>query len=216
MTDLVDRLYDGVIAARHADPARSRTARLLRSGRAKMAKKLAEEAVEVVIDAMNGSRDAVVKESADLLYNLVVLWVSAGVQPKEVWKEMERRERLFGIAEKLKDATEPIRAARSWRSNAAARASGAKHSVGLRPFAAAHGLCAASLDRLPIMPGHDPSKTGSHPAMLRRLYDWTLSLAARKSAEWWLAFIAFVESSVFVIPAEVLFVPMGLARPDRV
>ena len=52
--------------------------------------------------------------------------------------------------------------------------------------------------------------------MLRRLYDWTLSLAARKSAEWWLAFIAFVESSVFVIPAEILFVPMGLARPDRV
>ncbi len=52
--------------------------------------------------------------------------------------------------------------------------------------------------------------------MLKKLYDWTLSLAARKSAEWWLAFIAFVESSVFVIPAEVLFVPMGLARPDRV
>ena len=52
--------------------------------------------------------------------------------------------------------------------------------------------------------------------MLRRLYDWALSLAARKSAEWWLAFIAFVESSVFVIPAEVLFVPMGLARPERV
>ena len=47
-----------------------------------MAKKLAEEAVEVVIDAMNGSRDAVVKESADLIYNLVVLWVSSGVQPE--------------------------------------------------------------------------------------------------------------------------------------
>src|ERR1051325_10530765 len=101
MTDSVERLYDGVIAAKHGDPTRSRTARLLRSGRAKMAKKLAEEAVEVVIDAMNGSRDAVVKESADLIYNLVVLWVSSGVQPKEVWKEMERRERLFGIAEKL-------------------------------------------------------------------------------------------------------------------
>ena len=52
--------------------------------------------------------------------------------------------------------------------------------------------------------------------MLRKLYDWTISLAARKSAEWWLAFIAFVESSVFVIPAEVLFVPMGLARQERV
>jgi membrane protein YqaA with SNARE-associated domain len=52
--------------------------------------------------------------------------------------------------------------------------------------------------------------------MLRKLYDWTLSLAARESAEWWLGFIAFVESSVFVIPAEVLFVPMGIARPERV
>jgi phosphoribosyl-ATP pyrophosphohydrolase len=101
MADSVERLYDGVIAAKHGDPTRSRTARLLRSGRAKMAKKLAEEAVEVVIDAMNGSRDAVIKESADLIYNLVVLWVSSGVQPKDVWKEMERRERLFGIAEKL-------------------------------------------------------------------------------------------------------------------
>jgi phosphoribosyl-ATP pyrophosphohydrolase len=47
----------------------------------------------------------VVRESADLLYNLVVLWVSSGVQPKDVWREMDRRERLFGIAEKLhKDA----------------------------------------------------------------------------------------------------------------
>jgi membrane protein YqaA with SNARE-associated domain len=51
--------------------------------------------------------------------------------------------------------------------------------------------------------------------MLRKLYDWTLSLAARKSAEWWLFIIAFVESSVFLIPAEVLLVPMGLARPER-
>jgi phosphoribosyl-ATP pyrophosphohydrolase len=110
MTDSVERLYEGVIRARQSDPTRSRTARLLRAGRAKMAKKLAEEAVEVVIDAMHGNREAVVKESADLLYNLVVLWVSSGVQPKEVWKEMERRERLFGIAEKLsKDALEDPR-----------------------------------------------------------------------------------------------------------
>ncbi|PWL16920.1 DedA family protein [Falsochrobactrum shanghaiense] len=51
--------------------------------------------------------------------------------------------------------------------------------------------------------------------MLRRLYDWTISLAARKSAEWWLAIIAFVESSVFLVPADVLFLPMALARPER-
>lgn len=51
--------------------------------------------------------------------------------------------------------------------------------------------------------------------MLRRLYDWTLSLAARPSAEIWLAVIAFVESSVFLVPADVLFLPMALARPER-
>ena len=51
--------------------------------------------------------------------------------------------------------------------------------------------------------------------MLAGLYDWTLSLAARKSAEWWLALIAFVESSVFLVPADVLYLPMALSRPDR-
>jgi phosphoribosyl-ATP pyrophosphohydrolase len=101
MTDSVARLYEAVVAVRRADPAKSRTARLLRAGRAKMAKKLAEEAVEVVIDAMHGQPEAVIRESADLLYNLVVLWVHAGVHPDEVWAEMRRREQLFGIAEKL-------------------------------------------------------------------------------------------------------------------
>jgi membrane protein YqaA with SNARE-associated domain len=51
--------------------------------------------------------------------------------------------------------------------------------------------------------------------MLRSLYDWTLSLAARKTAEIWLAVIAFIESSVFLIPADVLYLPMALARPER-
>lgn len=108
MADSIARLHDAVLAARDADPAKSRTAKLLQAGRAKMAKKLAEEAVEVVIDAMHGHPDAVVRESADLLYNLVVLWVHAGVSPDDVWDEMRRRERLFGIAEKLpKDLAKP-------------------------------------------------------------------------------------------------------------
>jgi phosphoribosyl-ATP pyrophosphohydrolase len=101
MTDSIARLYQATLLCRHDDPSTSRTARLLRSGRAKMAKKLAEEAVEVVLDAMSGGREAVIKESADLIYNLVVLWVSTGVRPEEVWKEMDRRERLLGIAEKM-------------------------------------------------------------------------------------------------------------------
>jgi phosphoribosyl-ATP pyrophosphohydrolase len=104
MSDSVDRLYQAVLAAKQQDPATSRTSRLLHAGRAKTAKKFGEEAFEVVIDALHGNRDAVVRESADLLYNLVVLWVASGVDPKDVWKEMERRERLFGIAEKMRKA----------------------------------------------------------------------------------------------------------------
>ena len=108
MTDSVARLYDAVIAVRNTDPAKSRTARLLRAGRAKMAKKLAEEAIEVVIDAMHGQSEAVVRESADLLYNLVVLWVHAGVHPDAVWAEMRRREQMFGIAEKVPKDLVPV------------------------------------------------------------------------------------------------------------
>ncbi len=101
MSDSLERLYQAVLAARDLDPATSRTARLFQRGPSKMAKKLAEEAIEVVIDAVNGKADAVVRESADLLYNLTVLWASAGVKPEHVWREMERREDMLGIAEKL-------------------------------------------------------------------------------------------------------------------
>jgi len=101
MSDSLDRLYQAVLAARALDPAVSRTARLLRQGPAKMAKKMTEEAIEVAIDAVNARPDAVVRESADLLYNLTVLWAGAGIRPEDVWHEMDRRERMLGIAEKL-------------------------------------------------------------------------------------------------------------------
>ncbi|HEV7257941.1 MAG TPA: YqaA family protein [Bosea sp. (in: a-proteobacteria)] len=51
--------------------------------------------------------------------------------------------------------------------------------------------------------------------MIKRLYEWTMSLAARPRAELWLAIVAFVESSFFLIPADVLYVPMALTRPSR-
>ena len=101
MSDSLERLYQAVLAARDLDPATSRTAKLFQRGPSKMAKKLAEEAIEVVIDAVNGDSEAMVRESADLLYNLTVLWASAGVRPEDVWREMQRREEMLGIAEKL-------------------------------------------------------------------------------------------------------------------
>jgi phosphoribosyl-ATP pyrophosphohydrolase len=66
-----------------------------------MAQKLAEEATEIVIEAMRGERSAVIHESVDLLYNLVVLWSELGITSPEIWGEMDRRQALFGMAEKL-------------------------------------------------------------------------------------------------------------------
>jgi phosphoribosyl-ATP pyrophosphohydrolase len=99
--DAITRLYDAALARRHDDPAASRTARLFAQGRSKIAQKLGEEAVEVAIDAVRGDRAAVIAESADLIYNLVVLWADAGIDPADVWAELDRREAAMGIAEKL-------------------------------------------------------------------------------------------------------------------
>jgi phosphoribosyl-ATP pyrophosphohydrolase len=101
MSRAIDHLYETILAQRGADPSQSRTAKLFRDGLTKMAKKVSEEAVEVALDAVQGNHAAVVHESADLFYNLCVLWVQCGVHPEEIWAELNRREELMGIAEKL-------------------------------------------------------------------------------------------------------------------
>jgi phosphoribosyl-ATP pyrophosphohydrolase len=130
MSDSIERLYRAVLAARDLDPETSRTARLFQRGPTKMAKKLAEEAIEVVIDAVNGDTQAVVRESADLLYNLTVLWAAAGVRPEDVWCEMQRRENLLGIAEKLPKSA--VKLAKAQPSRVARRPIVALERSGLR------------------------------------------------------------------------------------
>jgi membrane protein YqaA with SNARE-associated domain len=51
--------------------------------------------------------------------------------------------------------------------------------------------------------------------MLRKLYDWTMLLAQTRHALWALAFVSFIESSVFPIPPDALLIPMIIARPER-
>jgi phosphoribosyl-ATP pyrophosphohydrolase len=98
--DVLDRLYALVESRRTADPEVSHSARLLSRGVPKVAQKFGEEAVECLIEAVAGNRDALVAESADVLYHLIVLWVSAGITSTEVWTELVRREGISGIAEK--------------------------------------------------------------------------------------------------------------------
>jgi phosphoribosyl-ATP pyrophosphohydrolase len=101
---VLDRLWSVVMNRRDFDPTISHSARLLSRGTAKVAQKFGEEAVECVIEAVRGDRDAVIAESADVLYHLIVVWVSTGVAPADVWAELMRREGVSGIAEKASRA----------------------------------------------------------------------------------------------------------------
>lgn len=111
---VLDRLW-GVIEQRRTSgsAATSHSARLLARGTPKVAQKLGEEAVELVIEAMTGDRNAIIAESADVLYHLLVLWVDAQVKPGEVWGELRRREGISGIAEKASRPKAIIRLART-------------------------------------------------------------------------------------------------------
>jgi phosphoribosyl-ATP pyrophosphohydrolase len=97
---VLDRLWGVVMSRRDADPASSHSARLLSRGTAKVAQKFGEEAVECLIEAVAGDRAALIAESADVLYHLIVMWVNAGVRADQVWGELARREGTSGIAEK--------------------------------------------------------------------------------------------------------------------
>jgi len=96
----LDQLYEVIEGRRGADPAVSNTAKLFKKGVRKIAQKLGEEAVETLIEGVEGNREGVVLESADLLYHLLVMWAATGVQPSEVWEALRAREGISGIAEK--------------------------------------------------------------------------------------------------------------------
>jgi phosphoribosyl-ATP pyrophosphohydrolase len=92
---------EAIVAARGgADPGQSWTAKLLSAGPSKVAKKFGEEAVEAVIAAVEGDRDALVAESADVLFHLLVLLKARGIAVGDVMAELERRTAQSGIAEK--------------------------------------------------------------------------------------------------------------------
>src|SRR5216684_2831513 len=98
--EALERLWRVIESRRGADPETSYTAKLFARGREKIAQKLGEEAVEAVIEGVKGDRTALIGESADLLYHLLVLWAEAGIAPGDVAAELARREGQSGIAEK--------------------------------------------------------------------------------------------------------------------
>jgi phosphoribosyl-ATP pyrophosphohydrolase len=98
----IERLHDTLPAV--TPETHPRTAKLLGSSTRKVAQKVIEEAGEVALEAVKRNTGGVARESADLLYHLVVLWHRLGIDPADIWAEMRRRADAFGIAEKLPKA----------------------------------------------------------------------------------------------------------------
>ena len=99
-TDRLAELAAIIDARKTADPDSSWTAQLLSKGPDKCAEKFGEEAVEAIIEAVRGDRDALTREAADVLYHLLVMLAARDVPLGDVLDELERRQSRSGIAEK--------------------------------------------------------------------------------------------------------------------
>lgn len=100
MTNILKSLEDTILERREADPDKSYVASLRAKGRAKMAEKLGEEAIETVIAAVQGDQTAMTGEAADLLFHLMVLLADMDLSLDDVIAELARREGLSGLDEK--------------------------------------------------------------------------------------------------------------------
>lgn len=96
----LDALFQVIQSRRQADPEESYTARLLAKGTRKVAQKVGEEGVETALAGVGEGREAVIAESADLLYHLAVLWSAREITPDDVWAELGRRFGTSGLDEK--------------------------------------------------------------------------------------------------------------------
>ncbi|MEO1493256.1 MAG: phosphoribosyl-ATP diphosphatase [Pseudomonadota bacterium] len=100
MTEVLQRLSEVIVARKAADPDTSWTAKLLAKGPEKCAEKFGEEAIEAVIEAVRGDREALTGEAADVLYHLLVMLAARDLTLADVLAELERREGTSGITEK--------------------------------------------------------------------------------------------------------------------
>jgi phosphoribosyl-ATP pyrophosphohydrolase len=100
MTHSIDRLWQTIEERRSADPETSWTATLLSKGPEKCAEKFGEEAVEALIEAVKGDREALTREGADVLYHFCIMLASRDVSLRDVLDELDRRDGTSGLIEK--------------------------------------------------------------------------------------------------------------------
>ena len=96
---ITQTLFKVIKERKNFNTDKSYTAQLLNNPNL-LAKKIGEESTELIIDLVNNNKTGIINESADLLYHLIVSWVSSGVCPEEIWDELSKRTLKSGIEEK--------------------------------------------------------------------------------------------------------------------
>ncbi len=98
--EILNRVFAVIESRKAADPEQSYVAKLMARGPKKIAQKVGEEAVEVALEAVSGTPETVIGESADVLFHLMVLWSAMGLKPEDIVAELAAREGVSGIVEK--------------------------------------------------------------------------------------------------------------------
>ena len=95
----LEKLFDDLLKKKKFDKENSYTSFLL-TDKNLLAKKIGEESIEVILEYLDNNKNKIIKESADLLYHLCVMWVSVDVKPADVWNELQKRKGISGLDEK--------------------------------------------------------------------------------------------------------------------
>ena len=99
-TEVLERLENTLNARKNADPTSSYTAKLFAKAPDSILKKIGEECAELIMATKDNQNEAIIYESADVLYHVMVLLASRDLSISDVINELERREGVTGIAEK--------------------------------------------------------------------------------------------------------------------
>ncbi|MBL8497516.1 phosphoribosyl-ATP diphosphatase [Nitrosomonas sp. JL21] len=102
---ILDRLAKTIEARRQTETQNSYVAKLFHGGQDKILKKIAEESAEIIMASKDGDSDQVIYETADLWFHCLILLSYHGLTPNDVMRELERREGISGIEEKLSRTT---------------------------------------------------------------------------------------------------------------
>ena len=96
---IIKEVFNILIQRKKCSEKQSYTSKLIKNPEL-LAKKIGEESSELIIDFIKNNKEGAIKESADLIYHVLVIWVSLGINPEEIWKELSSRKLISGIEEK--------------------------------------------------------------------------------------------------------------------